>query len=323
MCTRISSYECRSRKASLEQAGCLCHNNIIFGEVYSETLVDRPTSARICFVRSFGRSNTRQFIKLALLMRGLMTINRVSVDSAGDQAIRLSVGSSISADGRLVAFAYGTSLVPADASGSGDIFVRDLSTNTTTPVSVDSAGNRAIGVGFFPSSLSPSISADGRFVAFESNATNLVPGDTNSYRAIFARDLSTNTTTLVSVDSAGNRGNNYSLSPSISADGRFVAFYSNASNLVPGDNYNFDIFVRDTLANTTTGVSVDSAGDRGNRDSYSPSISADGRFVAFESDATNLVPGDTNNGRDIFVRDTLANTTTGVSVDSAGDRGNR
>ncbi|MEG4112524.1 MULTISPECIES: calcium-binding protein [unclassified Microcoleus] len=251
-----------------------------------------------------------------------MTITRVSVDSAGDQAIRFSVGSSISADGRFVAFAYGTSLVPAGASGSGDIFVRDLSTNTTTPVSVDSAGNRAMGVGFFPGSFSPSISADGRFVAFESNATNLVPGDTNSYGAIFARDLSTNTTTLVSVDSAGNRGNNYSLSPSISADGRFVAFYSNATNLVPGDNYNFDIFVRDTLANTTTPVSVDSAGDRGNNDSYRPSISADGRFVAFESDATNLVPGDTNNGRDIFVRDTLANTTTRVSVDSAGDRGN-
>ncbi|MEG4072113.1 calcium-binding protein [Microcoleus sp. Pol14C2] len=249
-----------------------------------------------------------------------MTITRVSVDSAGDRAIRFSVGSSISADGRFVAFAYGTSLVPAGASGSGDIFVRDLSTNTTTPVSVDSAGNRAMGVGFFPGSFSPSISADGRFVAFESNATNLVPGDTNSYGAIFARDLSTNTTTLVSVDSAGNRGNNYSLSPSISADGRFVAFYSNATNLVPGDNYNFDIFVRDTLANTTTPVSVDSAGDRGNNDSYRPSISADGRFVAFESDATNLVPGDTNNRKDIFVRDTLANTTTLVSVSSSGDR---
>jgi Ca2+-binding RTX toxin-like protein len=167
-------------------------------------------------------------------------------------------------------------------------------------VSVDSAGNQ--GKGYF---YNPSISADGRFVAFTSNASNIVPGDTNNNFDIFVRDTLTNTTTRVSVDSAGNQGNSGSGSPSISADGRFVAFTTNAFNLVPGGtNISRDIFVRDTLTNTTTRVSVDSAGNQGNIFSSSPSISADGRFVAFSSNASNIVPGDTNNTDDIFVVDT-------------------
>jgi Ca2+-binding RTX toxin-like protein len=248
-----------------------------------------------------------------------MTITRVSVDSAGNQANSYSYNPSISADGLFVAFeSLASNLVPGDTNNTRDIFVRDLLTNTTTRVSVDSAGNQ--GNSF---SLGASISADGRFVAFYSEASNLVPGDTNSNPDIFVRDTLTNTTTRVSVDSAGNQGNSRSNSPSISADGRFVAFYSEASNLVPGDtNENTDIFVRDTLTNTTTRVSVDSAGNQGNFFSFTPSISADGRFVAFYSQASNIVPGDTNNTRDIFVRDTLTNTTTRVSVDSAGNQAN-
>ncbi|MBD0342299.1 MAG: PD40 domain-containing protein, partial [Microcoleus sp. Co-bin12] len=101
------------------------------------------------------------------------------------------------------------------------------------------------------------------------------------------------TITPVSVDSAGNLGNSFSDTPSISADGRFVAFSSGASNIVPGDTNNtFDIFVRDRLTNTTTLVSFDSAGNQRNSESYTPSISADGRFVAFSSDASNTVPDD-------------------------------
>jgi Ca2+-binding RTX toxin-like protein len=148
-------------------------------------------------------------------------------------------------------------------------------------------------------------------VAFESSASNLVPGDTNDKPDIFVRDTLTNTTTRVSVDSAGNQGNDSSFSVfglSISANGRFVAFRSNASNLVPGDTNNYgDIFVRDTLTNTTTRVSVDAAGNQGNNDSYDPSISADGHRVAFDSAASNLVPGDTNNTYDVFVSD-IGNT---------------
>ncbi|MEG3929858.1 calcium-binding protein [Microcoleus sp. T3_B1] len=254
------------------------------------------------------------------------TTTRVSVDSAGNQANMGSDGASISADGRFVAFLSNASnLVPGDTNNRNDIFVRDTLTNTTTRVSVDSAGNQQNGSSLFNA---PSISADGRFVAFDSNASNLVPGDTNIRRDIFVRDTLTNTTTRVSFDSAGNQGNTDSYSPSISADGRFVAFTYGASIPVPGDtNSSGDIFVRDTLTNTTTRVSVDSAGNQANFRSYNASISADGRFVAFSSDASNLVPGDTNPetdmvGRDIFVRDTLTNTTTRVSVDSAGNPGN-
>ncbi|MEG3910619.1 calcium-binding protein [Microcoleus sp. Pol12B5] len=257
-----------------------------------------------------------------IFVRDLLTniITRVSVNSAGNQGNALSVLPSISGNGRFVAFASNASnLVPGDTNGRADIFVRDLLTNITTRVSVDSAGNQGNGISY---SLLTSISADGRFVTFASDSTNLVAGDTNDTRDIFVRDLLTNTTTRVSVDSAGNQGNGISEFPSIS-DGRFVAFASNASNLVPGDTNNSnDTFVRDLLTNTTTRVSVDSAGIQGNDSSRIPSISADGRFVAFVSSATNLVPGETNNRGDIFVRDLLTNTTTCVSVDSAGNPGN-
>ncbi|MEG4967989.1 calcium-binding protein [Microcoleus sp. B6-A1] len=232
------------------------------------------------------------------------TTTRVSVDSAGNQANREVYGSSISADGRFVAFtSFAFNLVPGDTNENYDTFVRDLSTNTTTRVSVNSAGNQASG-----SPGIPSISANGRFVVFDSNASNLVPGDTNNTSDIFVRDLLTNTTTRVSVDSAGNEANKFSSNPSISGDGRFVTFASTASNLVPGDtNENYDVFVRDTLANTTARVSVDSSGNEGNNESSDSSISADGHRVVFSSDATNLVPGDTNNTLDVFVSD-IGNT---------------
>src|SRR6476469_5173708 len=248
------------------------------------------------------------------------TTTRVSVDSAGIPGNNDSFNPSISADGRFVAFASFSNLVPEDTNNQSDIFVRDLLTNTTTRVSVDSAGNP----GNSPSNYS-AISADGRFVAFQSYASNLVPGDTNNKNDIFVRDLSTNTTTRASVDSAGFQGNSDSLLPSISADGRFVAFTSFASNRLPGDTNNRDnIFVRDLSTNTTTRVSVDSAGTTGNSDSFISAISAEGRVVAFQSQASNLVPGDTNNffnQAKIFVRDLSTNTTTRVSVNSAGIQG--
>ncbi|MEG4852150.1 calcium-binding protein [Microcoleus sp. B5-D4] len=257
-----------------------------------------------------------------IFVRDLLTntTTRVSVDSAGNQGNLVSSDPSISADGRFVAFqSQGSNLVPGDTNNTNDIFLRDLLTNTTTRVSVDSADNQANSDSYYPS-----ISADGRFVAFSSNSSNLVPGDPNYRYEIFVRDLSINTTARVSVDSAGNLGNGYSYTPSISADGRFVAFLSDATNLVPADDTNNspDVLVRDLSTNTTTRVSVDSAGNLANSDSYIPSISADGRFVAFLSDASNLVPGDTNNTADIFMRDLLTNTTTRLSVDSAGNQGN-
>jgi Tol biopolymer transport system component len=189
---------------------------------------------------------------------------------------------------------------------------------TTRRVSLSSAGTQANG-----HSLSPTISADGRFVAFASDATNLVGGDTNGARDIFVRDRQTGKTRRVSVSSAGAEGNGSSNGLSISADGRFVAFQSNATNLVSGDTNGFaDIFVRDLKTNQTRRVSKSSSGVQGNDYSYEPSISADGRVVAFYSDATNLVGGDTNGARDVFVRDLKTNQTRRVSKSSAGVQGN-
>jgi len=165
----------------------------------------------------------------------------------------------------------------------------------------------------------PSISADGRYVAFSSLASNLVPGDTNGVADILVRDRLLGTTELVSVPAVGRQGNGESHGQVISSDGRYVTYFSFSSNLVSGDlNGTWDVFVRDRVAGTTEMASVDAAGQEGDLDSWEPSISADGRYVAFFSYAANLVSGDTNGDADIFVRDRLTGTTERVSVDSSG-----
>ncbi len=243
------------------------------------------------------------------------TTERASVDTAGGDSDGPSGNPSISADGRYVAFdSWATDLVVGDGNATGDVFVRDLQTNTTTRASVDTTGGDSdFGSG------APSISADGRYVAFESWATDLVAGDGNGWQDIFVRDRQTNTTTRASVDTLGGDPDGWSQDPAISADGRYVAFHSFATDLVVGDgNGATDVFVRDLQTNTTTRASVDTAG--GDPDSWSdrPSISADGRYVAFESGATDLVAGDGNGAADVFVRDRQTNTTTRLSVDTAG-----
>lgn len=186
-------------------------------------------------------------------------------------------------------------------------------------VSVDSSNAQADQMSRFAS-----ISGDGRFVAFESDATNLVPGDTNGATDVFVRDTVTGTTTRVSVDSTGaqaNGGSNYS---AISSDGRFVAFVSDATNLVTGDTNNvIDVFVRDRQLGVTIRASVSSSGEQANDHSDSwLSISGDGRFVTFSSDATNLVVGDTNGMADIFVHDNQTGATERISIASDGSQAN-
>ncbi|MCC5954062.1 MAG: S-layer homology domain-containing protein [Acidimicrobiia bacterium] len=188
----------------------------------------------------------------------------------------------------------------------------------TERVSIDSSGGQAD----FGSGM-PALSADGRYVAFFSEASNLVPGDTNETGDVFVHDRSTGTTERVSIATDGTEANDASGSPSISADGRFVAFTSEATNLVPGDTNNAtDIFVRDRIAGTTQRVSVSSNGDQANSGSLNPSISADGRYVAYASFATNLVPGDTNGVADIFVRDLTTGATERVSTSAFGAQTN-
>ncbi|OLE31388.1 MAG: hypothetical protein AUI36_29710, partial [Cyanobacteria bacterium 13_1_40CM_2_61_4] len=203
-----------------------------------------------------------------------------------------------------------SNLVAGDTNGALDVFVHDRETGETTIASIASDGTQGNG-----SSSRPSLSADGRFVAFTSSASNLVPGDTNSTDDVFVRDRQTRQTTRVSVASDGTQSNGLSLYQSISADGRFVAFPSAATNLVPGDtNAKADTFVHVRMTGATERVSVASDGTQGNGDSGVPAISADGRFVAFESDATNLVPVDTNSSRDVFVRATGTPTTTSTTI---------
>jgi RHS repeat-associated protein len=256
------------------------------------------------------------------------TFERVSIDSSGNQSNGFSTKSSISDDGRFIAFTSdANNLVAGDTNNARDVFVRDRQTNTTTRVSVDSSGNQANGYNSYDDE--PSISNDGRFVAFTSNANNLVAGDTNNVPDVFVRDRQTNTTTRINVDSNGNQANrlqfsDYRPSASISSDGRFVTFSSDANNLVAGDTNNApDVFVRDRQINTTTRISIDSNGNQLNGSSDQPSISSDGRFVAFTSSANNLVADDTNSAVDVFVRDLVNGTTIRIGGSQQNRRSER
>jgi hypothetical protein len=209
---------------------------------------------------------------------------------------------ALTPNGAIVAFdTEASNIVAGDTNGQSDVFVRDVAAGTTTRISLSSAG--AQGNSY---SRSASLSADARFVAFMSLATTLVPADLNGTEDVFLHDRLTGVTTLVSVASDGTHGNSWSSRPSISADGRRIGFHSWSNNLVVGDTNNFqDIFVRDVVLPTTRRVSVDSAGLQADHHSYELDVSADGRFVAFQSDGKNLVPGDTNGNYDIFVHDYL------------------
>jgi len=241
-------------------------------------------------------------------------IERVSLSSAGAQGDYDCDWPSLSETGRYVAFACGaTTLVPGDTNLMWDAFVHDRETGTTVRVSVASDGTESNGNTYY-ASIDPS----GRWVAFQSSATNLVTGDTNGSGDVFVRDLQAGTTTRVSVASDGTQGNRFSWADVtgsiLSANGRHVAYYSDATNLVAGDtNASSDVFVLDRDADgdgvldepgaiATVRVSVTSGGAQGNGDSFYPTMSADGRFVAFQSLASNLVAGDTG-GRDVFVHD--------------------
>ena len=251
------------------------------------------------------------------------TTEVISTDSSGNlpKVTGYSYGESlnpqITPNGRYVVFgSYAPNLVPNDTNQSFDIFVKDRQTGKTTRVSTDSAGNQGtIGKSSYDPYSSPSISADGRYVAFESDFTNSVPGDTNEVADVFVKDVLTGSITRVSVGINGQQSNGKSYGvvsgPSISADGRYVAFTSDASNLVPNDLLGApDVFVYDRQTSSTTRVSVTSEGFDAvdgflGTESYLPTISADGRFVAFVSNAANLANDgfktDTNH---IFLHDT-------------------
>lgn len=295
---------------------------------------------------------------------------RVSITTDGSQGTLPAWSSAISADGRNVAFQAALELVTD--TGIHHVYVRDRQTGKTTLVSAASDGTPGDA-----QSGDPAVSASGRWIAFSSMATNLVEGDTNSASDVFVHDRQSGITRRVSVASGGTQGNSMSFEPSISADARFVAFTSFATNLV-GDDTNFtsDVFIHDIMmgdtsrvsaqlegiysngepdvssngrwvvftrhyygpgpniteetihvyvvdrsTNTETRVSVNSDGKMGNYPSYTPAISDDGRYIAFNSAATNLVPNDLNNEYDIFIHDLQTGETQLASVSSTGEQG--
>ncbi len=167
------------------------------------------------------------------------------------------------------------------------------------------------------------VSDTGRYVAFESFADNLVPGDGNESPDIFLRDRVTGTTTLVSATPAGDVGNGQSIDPAISATGRWVTFTSAATDLVSGDSSGiFDIMRWNRITGNVIRVSVSSAGDEGNAGSFGATISRDGSIIAFNSQASNLVAGDTNGKPDVFVRNLYTGRTSRISVSSNEHQGN-
>lgn len=305
---------------------------VAFSSWASNLVIDDTNGCRDIFVRDLVTGET----------------SRVSVDSNGAQAYGGSYlwGPCITPDGRYVAFSStAPNLVLGDTNGVEDIFVHDRVTGQTTRENVSSNGVQANAAYIGP--VNPAISADDRKVTFFSNATNLVPNDTNGVADVFVHDRSTGETVRVSVDSQGVQGNSESGYGTLSTDGRFVAFESLASNFYWGDTYGtYDVFVHDSLTGETahvgfdtedgefdvmpeisvsgryvvylsnmrvfvedldtrqiTQADVNSQGEPGNAFSEGALLSADEQFVAIQSWASNLVPGDTNELRDVFEHD--------------------
>jgi Tol biopolymer transport system component len=265
-----------------------------------------------------GDTNNKQDV----FVRDRWTHNteRVSLSSSGKQGNDESYGASVSGNGRYVVFlSMATNLVSgSDRNGHDpDAFVRDRKLHRTFRVSVSTTGKQG------SVSSRAAISADGRSVAFVSSS-QLAPQDTrNQRRDVYVRNLRTNRTELVSASLGGKSGDWYSVEPSVSGDGRFVAFTSRATNLVAATKFKVaDVYVRDMKAHKTRLVSVNSSGDPATRRSFLPSISSDGRFVAFTSIAA-LVGDDTNGLDDVYLRDVQSGTTQRVSVSTSGAQSTR
>ena len=209
---------------------------------------------------------------------------------------------SVSADGRFVVYTSNASnLVPGDVNGKQDIFLHDRQTGATDLISISTLGVQANS-----ECWDPAVSADGRYVVFNTIASSLVAGDTNIYPDIFLRDRVTGQTTKITQSHDGSGANNQSDNASLSDDGRYIAFRSWASNLqgppAGGSNW-LDAFVIDRQTGEIEQVNVSSTGILPNNHTYAPDISADGRFVAFASDASNLVDDDFNSKSDVFLHD--------------------
>lgn len=241
------------------------------------------------------------------------TLRRLSEAPDGSQANGESYEPSLSRDGSLVVFSSDASNLVAQESQEIDVYLFRAESDSLELVVRDRDGGPPN-----DGSRSAEISANGRYVAFASTASDLVEGDDNEAADVFVRDLETGTNEIVSVARDGELGNRYSGSPRISANGRFVAFDSRARNLsrFPDRNRKNDVFIHDRKKGTTNRVSVSSKGREADDNSYVVGVSDDGRRVAFVSFADNLVPDDTNEVGDAFVYDRDAKKLVRASVSS-------
>jgi Tol biopolymer transport system component len=245
--------------------------------------------------------DTNGFGDVFLYDPGTATTTLVSFNAAGtDSGNGASFDPHISADGTTIAFTSDATDLVAGGSPGGflQIFVRQGGvTRLVSASEAGVAGDADSGNILFGGN---SLSSDGRFVVFESDATNLVPGDTNGTDDVFLRDLQAGTLERVSLAWDGQQGNSDSFASTVSADGRFVSFASLATNLVPGGASTVQVYVRDRTTPTTLMLSVNAQGTPGDGGGNVPAISRDGRYVVFRSLSTNLVPNDTNGISDIF-----------------------
>lgn len=283
-------------------------------------LFDPKLVLSMSFLRSLG------ILACSLVVVGCNHIQLVSMSSEGVLGNGESSYASVSADGRYVVFMSSASnLVPDDTNNETDVFLRDTKNNTTSLVSMSTSGGSGNGISGYPS-----ISADGRYVVFQSSSTDLIPlGTQNPFTLnVFLRDMQTGETSLINLTQAGEQPDRgFSGFPAISRDGRFVVFHSSSEGLVAephGIVGGMHVYLRDLQSGVTERITKDYDGGIGLRNSGGAQavVSANGRYVAFHSDSMDLVEGDTNLETDVFLRDTHTNITTRLSVDSDGNEGN-
>ena len=260
-------------------------------------LVFSPDGSKIAFSSSNSEIGHGVFAAYQVYVKDFITGALTSASGPTSSINFGSTGPSFSPDGSKIVFQSDVRLVEPDTSNTQDVFVKDLTTGAITRVSAAAAGSPSA------SSRDPVFSPDGSKIAFDSNLSNLVAGDTNNTTDVFIKDLATGTVTRISVDGAGAQLNGGSAAPVFSPDGSKIAFYSDATNLVAGDTNGVgDIFVKDLATGAVTRASLDANGGQANASTFGLVFSPDGSRIMFSSSASNLVPGDTNGQTDVFVK---------------------
>ena len=274
-------------------------------------------------LRILSPNDTNSRNDIFLFDRNTNQTKRINISNSGLQANLSSSRPAVSANGQFIVYdSDSTNLVPNDTNGVSDIFIHDQFEQTVQRVSVNSQGEQSQSVSF--GSFLPSISNNGRFIVYRSDASNLSADKTNDYLDIFLYDRQTSQTKLITKGINGQESNEQSTTPMITNDGSIVVFASNASNLVENDTNNaIDVFSYSMVDQIISRLSLTDLGVQVEGGSYLPSISVDGRYVSYTSSSEELVQGDLNEKRDIFVHDLNLQKTERISLASDGTEGDK